>query len=390
MVTMLGARMKAFFYLMHRNIFFKAIFIGIFLFEFADTTHLLVGQTKVSPENDDAEQSHYNQLIEQIRKVDYATQCAQNAVKAFADSVFLPELLFQLSEWEIQKEKLYYEMAMIKYDRQLKLFDSGKLKIEPTEPSLTYEKALNINRQILTKFPNYEHFNRILYRTGLCLFETGKRDSSKEIFLKVINEYPDSTYQADVLFRLGECYFDEGNYQKAIEMYQPILANWKTPFFAMALYKLAWCYYRLNNYSAAISSFYYLLNDIKLVSEINSEMLGKSQVQLKDEIMEYITLSFSDFGGANSLYNFVERMGGSAYTPNLLYKLGSIYIKRDFNEDGIETLNLLINKFPYYEKLPEIFLLFFQCFESMGDMNKAYMLHDQLIQYCRPQSKWSQ
>lgn len=382
--------MKAFFHFMHKNIYFNAIFIGILLFEFADTTHLLLGQSKVSPENDNVEQSHYNQLIEQIKKVDYATQCAQNAVKAFADSAFLPELLFQLSEWEIQKEKLYFELAMIKYDLQLKLYDSGKLNNEPAEPSLTYAKALNINRQIVTKFLNFEHLNKVLYRTGICLFETGKRDSSKQIFLKVITEYPDSTYQADVLFRLGECYFDEADYQKAIEMYQPILADWKSAFFAMALYKIAWCHYRLNNYSAAISAFYYLLNDIKLVSEINSELLGKSQVQLKDEIMEYITISFSDFGGANSLYNFVERMGGSAYTPNLLHKLGNIYIKRDFNEDAIEALNLLINKFPYYEKLPEIFPLFFQCFESMGDMNKTYILHDQLIKYCGPQSKWSQ
>ena len=152
----LGAQMKAFFHLMQRNTYFKIIFMGILLLEFAGTPYLLFGQTKTSPENDNAKQSHYNQLIEQIKKVDYATQCVQNAAKAFADSAFLPELLFQLSEWEIQKEKLYFELAMIKYDRQLKLYDSGKLNNEPTEPSLTYEKALNINRQILKKFPNFE------------------------------------------------------------------------------------------------------------------------------------------------------------------------------------------------------------------------------------------
>jgi len=340
--------------------------------------------------NDTSEQSHYNELIEQIKKVDYATQCAKNAVKAFADSVFLPELLFQLSEWEIQREKLYFELAMIKYDRQIQFYDSGKLKQEPAEPCLTYEEALSINQQILEKYPEVSFLNKVLYRTGICLFEIGEKDSSKKIFQKLVTEYPDSTYLADVLFRLGECYFDEGDYEHAIHTYQQILEDWKSPFFPMALYKIAWCHYRLNNYSDAISTFYYLLNDIKLLADINSELLGRSQLQLKDEIMEYITISFSDFGGAASLFTFTESVGGSAYTPYLLHKLGKVYLDRDFYEDAIDALNLLLNKFPYYEKLPDIFPIFLQCYEEMGDMNKAYLLHDQLINYCGPKSKWSQ
>ncbi len=364
--------------------------IGIFLFDIIFSNQLLLGQIQISFESDTSEQSNYDLLIDQIKKVDYATQCAQNAVNAFADSAFLPDLLFQLSEWEVQRAKLHYELAMMKYDNQMALLDTSKSKVEPVEPSLNYENALEINKKIIENYPGFPYMNKVLYRSGLCLFETGQQDSAKNIFIKLITEYPDTTNRADALFRLGECYFNEGKFEKAIEVYQQILPEWKSTFFPMALYKIAWSHYRLNNYSDAISTFYYLLNDIKTLENIKSDQLGKTQVQLKDEIMEYITMSFSDFGGAQSLYNFIESTGGSAYTPDLLHKLGKIYINRDFYEDAIKTLNLLIQKFPTYKKLPDIFLISFQCYESNGDLNAAYKVHDQIIEYCGPKSRWYQ
>jgi len=347
-------------------------------------------QPKTAAGKNNTEQSEYKDLIEQIKKADYATQCARNAVKAFADSAFLPQLLFQLSEWEIQREKLYFQLAMMKYDHQMELFDNGKIKQEPIEPKLTHEKTLEINRQILEKYPRVEFINQVLYRTGMCLYDIGNKDSAKTIFQKLVIQYPDSSYLAEVLFHLGECYFEEGDYEQAIHYYSQILKDWQSQFYPMALYKIGWCHYRLNNYSDAISTFYYLLNDIKLMEDINSEKLGMSQVQLKNEIMEYITISFSDFGGAAALFNFINQMGGSSYTPFLLHKLGNVYLKRDFYEDALKSFNLILSKFPYYQKLPEIFLSFLECFEKNGNKNKTHKLHDQLVAYCGPTSKWAQ
>ncbi|UCE05567.1 MAG: hypothetical protein JSW07_18475, partial [bacterium] len=146
--------MKVSSHLVKKKIYIRVIFAGILLFQFVALPQTVSGQSKSSTVNDNKEQSHYyKNLIEQIKKVDYATQCARNAVEAFADSAFLPELLFQLSEWEIQREKLYYELAMIKYDYQLELYESGKLTQEPAEPSLSFENALNINQQIIDKYP---------------------------------------------------------------------------------------------------------------------------------------------------------------------------------------------------------------------------------------------
>lgn len=374
----------------------KAILILGFVCAWNLTIHSLsygteFGDLQVDTSRDTkAEKHEYQTLVEEIKKVDYATQCARNAVEAFADSAFLPELLFNLSEWEVRREKLRFEIEMMKYDRQMLLFDHGKLAKEPTEPCLTYGTTLRINHRILDEYPDFPFINKVLYRNAICMYEIGKKDSAKQIFQRLLSQYPDSSYLAEVLFRLGECYFDEGNYPLAIETYQKIVPAWNTTFFPMAIYKIGWCHYRMNQFSDAISHFYYLLNDISLIEHVDSEIAGKSQVELKDEIIGYIALSFSDFGGGASLFQFIQSVGGSNYAAPLLHRLGNIFVKRDFYEDAIDAFNLILEKFAYYEKMPELFPLLFKCYEKLGDIEKAYLLHDQLIKCCGPQSKWSQ
>lgn len=343
----------------------------------------------VEKKNIEAKTQH-QQIMEELRRVEYATQCARNAAETFADSAFLPELLFNLSEWEVQREKLRFEIEMVKYDQQLLLFESGKLSTEPVEPRLTYEKTLKINHQIVDNFPDFPYMNKVLYRNGICLYEIGMKDQAKHIFTQLVRQYPDSSYLAEAYFRLGECYFDEGNYQAAIDTYKNIVSSWHSPFFAMAIYKIGWSYYLLNNFSDAISHFYYLLNDISLIEKVGSEVAGKSQAELKDEIIEYIALCFSDFGGASSMFHFVRSVEGSNYAPALLHRLGNIFLKRDFYEDALDAFNHMLTSFGYYQKLPEIFPLLFKCYEKMGDLEKAYQLHDQLIKSCGPRSKWAQ
>lgn len=360
----------------------------IILFQIMGFVNQAFGDT-TGVENQNAN-TQYQEIIQEMRKIEYATRCARNAVAAFADSAFLPELLFNLSEWEVQRERLQFEIDLITYDKKMMLFENGKLPIEPVEPLLTYEKTLSINRQIVEKHPDFPYFNKVLYRNAICLYEIGKKDSAKQLFHRLVRQYPDSSYLAEVIFRLGECYFDEGKYEHAIDTYKKILATWHSPFFTMAIYKTGWCYYRLNNFSDAISHFYYLLNDIGLLEQVNSEMVGKSQGDLKSEIIEHIALCFSDFGGSTSLFHFIKSVEGANYAPSLLHRLGTIFLKRDFYEDAIDAFNYLLTGFGYYEKLPEIFPTLFECYEKIGDMEKAFQLHDQIIKSCGPKSKWAQ
>ena len=365
-----------------------SIFIVIF-FMLTVFLNPMFARNSQTPNDADFEKERYLALVQEIKKVDKATQLARNAVNAFSDSLFLPELLFQLSEWEIRKEKLHFELAMIKYDRDIALFENKKLSKEPPEPILNYQNTLDINQRIIEDFPDVPYLGKILYRTGLCLYEMGHKDSSRQIFEQLIADYPDPTYLAEIIFRLGECYFDEQNYSTAIEIYQQILQSWDSPYFAMALYKIAWCYFQMDNYSNAISTFYYLLNDIHLMESINTDLLGKSQVQLKQEVIEYIAISFSDFGGVAALLGFIKDMNGSEYTPDFLHKMGNIYLHRDFYEDAESAFNIVTNNYPTYKKLPQVFFSLFTCYEKSGDIDRSINVRPDLVRHCGPKSQWS-
>ncbi|MBN2009942.1 tetratricopeptide repeat protein [candidate division KSB1 bacterium] len=345
---------------------------------------------KQQAKNPKQEEESLRVLVQEFKKVEKATTCATGAVKAFADSSFLPELLFNLSEWELRKAKLQFNLDLEKYDRKLQLFekDSTRFK-EPNEPLLTYQKTIDINQRIIRDYPDVPFRDKVLYRAGVCLFETGKRDSAKAYFMELLSQYPDSAYIPEVSFRLAECYFDEQAFDKALLIYNRILEQWDSPFFSMALYKKAWSYYLMNDYPQAISSFYYLLSDIQLLNALDTELLGKSQAELTDEAIEYLATSFIDYGGVNLGIRFMKSMGESKYIPNIIHKMANVQADRDFWEDAISTYNKTLKLYPMYENAPQVQFEIFLCLDKLGNMVKAVDVRNMIKKLYGPHSEWA-
>ena len=365
-------------------------YIFIFFFGMLNIPSGLYGADTVRDTSSiDFDGEYIKELVKKIKEADVAVKFARKAVRNVPDSSLLPQLLFQLSELEIRREKLHFELNSMKYDIKLRLFEKGKLKSEPPEPELTFENTLKINRKILNNYPDVPFRDQLLYRNAICYYETGKKDSAKIIFLRLIPKCQEDTLKAELIFRLGECYFDEGNFEKALITYQQILESWSSPFFAMALYKIGWCHYRMDNITDAISTFCYLLKDIHLIENIDSEIIGKSQIELRSEVIQYIAFSFSDFGGLSPLLDFIKQMGIVDDKPELLFRLGDIYFQRDFFEEAIKTFDLVIKECVNYEKLPEIFSKKYLCFEKMGKRKQAFAVREEFIKKCGEGSKWA-
>ena len=326
-------------------------------------------------------------LIGQIKQNEAAVKFSKMAVNTVSDSSQIPYLLFQLSELLYRNEKLRYSFNLEKYDLQLQLFEAKKIKSDPEEPLLTYSKTLKINQQIIEEYPDFEFMPQILYRSSICFYETGRTEQARELFYQLLPNCKNDTLKAELTFRIGESLFDDGNYVQALSTYKKILDDWDNPFFSMALYKIGWCHYRMENISEAISTFYYLLSDIRLIEKIDSEILGKSKIDLTEEVKEYIALSFSDYGGVSALLGFIHKMGETDHKPDLLFKLGQIYLKRNFYEDCSDTFEHLIQQCPGYAELPSVFLKLYDCYENLG-INKAKSIHQKFTKTCGPGSPW--
>lgn len=366
----------------------RLIFLSGMIFLNLLFSSMLSSQTAQAKTSQNHKKEKYETLIKNLKDANEAVQFARDAVKSLADSSQFPQILFQLSELEHRRDKLIFEVKMIKYDFELQLLEKGKILTEPEAPLLTYETSLSINTRILEEFPDVFFKSQVQYRNGMILYETGRRDSAKHIFLKLIPQFQENNIKAELLFRVGECFFDEENYDKALATYKQILESWDSPFFAMSLYKIAWCHYRKNDIADAITTFYYLLNDIKLMEKLDSEILGKSQLELRQEVIDYIAIGFSDYGGTAALINFMNTMGESDYKADLLFKLGEINFKGDYYEETIECFEKLISDCPTYKKLPLAASQLFDCYVALGKMDRAVEFRFKFENLCNTGGAW--
>ncbi|NOZ62957.1 MAG: tetratricopeptide repeat protein [Calditrichaeota bacterium] len=368
-----------------RCYFSRGVLFSIFIFSSVNGANDKITPSAASPIGI----TYVKQLKRELKVTEVAILYAEDAIRSVSDSTYLAEMLFHLSELEVRRERLRFEFEMIKYDHRQQLFESRKVKTEPEPPTLSFARAIGINEQILESFPNVPFKQKVLYRNSICYYETGQKDKAKEIFLKLIPQVKSDTVRAELTFRLGECYFDKQDYKKALISYNHILKSWDSPFFAMALYKIGWCHYLTNRIPDAISTFYYLLKDIRLLETMDSEILGKSQLELRDEVLQYIALSFSEFGGTQLLLDFIDKNGTTDYKPHLLYKLGKIFFKRDFYKDALEALNYVKQNFATFEQLPEVYKLIFENYNRLEQSKKAIAARDEFMRACGDASQWS-
>ncbi len=335
--------------------------------------------------------ANWKNLVKEFRKVELGTICARNAVKAFSDSSFLPSLLFNLAEWEVRFAKENFNLEMEKYAFLLRKCEKDTSACSDLkDPVINYNAALKACRRLLNEFPRQPFIDKVMYRTGVCLYEIGKRDSAKTLFIQLSEQFPDSSYMPEIFFRIGECYFDEQQYKKALNIYNKIIESWDSPYFAMALYKRAWCYYQLNDYPQAVSTFFYLLNDIDLMEKMDTELLGKSQVELREESLEYIAFCFTDMGGVNVALNFIREIGGSDFTPRILQKMAETYFKRDFYEEALKIDRLILKSFPLFKYAPNIAFNMFESLHKIGQIENAFKIRQTITDNFSATSKWAQ
>lgn len=328
-------------------------------------------------------------LLIEIDRVNEATQSARNAVHVYEDSVFLPTLLFQLSELELKREKLYFNLELLKYDEAMASYSADSTNIqEPEEPMLTFKETLAINNRLLTEFPDAVFIDRVKYRTAICLFETGLRDSALIYFLDLSKSYPERINVPEINFRIGECFFDRQDFEIALSWYNRVLDFLDSPYFGMALYKRGWCFYRMNDYLNSISSFSYLLTDIKLLEEIDCELLQLTQSELIEEALDYIAISFVDYGNADVVPGYLEEIGAYDYAPAILLNMGDVYQKRDYNDTAISVYMMVISQYPLEELTPEAYYELFTCYLDQEEFDRAFQLRNEFAEKFGRSSAW--
>jgi TolA-binding protein len=328
------------------------------------------------------------QDIKTIRNLAKAITDSETLLAKYPDSDFTPNLMFQLSELYAKRAALRYQREMMMYEEALEKFDQNIIENEPAIPRINLTDAIDMCYKILDKYPNIPFRDKVLYRIAIWHLQEGNREKSVEYFEKVALETTEKQLLEEANFRLGEYHFDIRHYEKAIDYYSRLLNSWDSPFFDMALYKMGWSQYNLNNYAEAISTFIYLIEDINLVKEVNSEVLGKTKADLRREAVEYVAISFAEYGGPQKAQGFLKERKDKDYSVQILLDLADLYQRRNFYANAIETLNVLLDFYPDNPDAPKYQQKIVENYELAGDKEKANDARAKLVAKYGPGSPW--
>ena len=141
-------------------------------------------------------------------------------------------------------------------------------------------------------------------------------------------------------------------------------------------------------YPEAVSYFTLLADDIERAKSLDPT-LKYTNPELRDESVEYIGISFLDYGGAEGAAAYLNDIGGRSYGVKVLKRIGDAYMEeKEEYEKAIEAYEILLKMFPNANEAPEIQSNIVSCYQYLEDDRMVYISRDELFKTYNPGSEW--
>jgi len=306
------------------------------------------------------------------------------------DTGVMADILIRLAELYYYREKDDYLKKMEAFHTELGKGVAGTDSALQTEPRPAFTRALTLYDQIITMFPNSEMVDDALYNKGFLYEEMGDYEVAVSTYYKLIKSFPSSSYVPEAYMRLGEYFFNppRNDLGKAIVSYEMVVNHPSHVRYYEALYKLGWSHYRLSQYPEAISYFTTLVEDHQIGLYLSRPEEAET-MHFRDEAIEYIAISFLDFGGPQKAGAYVRQIGNPAWGLSMLEKLGDIYMKdKEDYRNAIVTYRILRELSRNSDEAPLIQKKIVDCYVALNEFRNAFEERLTLFLEYHPGSTW--
>ncbi|MFQ5650761.1 MAG: tetratricopeptide repeat protein [bacterium] len=313
-------------------------------------------------------------------------------IASYPDSPILDKILIRLAELWYEQEVRDFERRMEAYLVQSDQFVQGEMEEVPQEPTLDFSRSLELYQRLIDAFPGSGLVDDATYNLAFLLEEMGDRQEAAVIYESLARTTPDSKFAPDAWMRVAEYFFHPpvSNIERAIQTYKKVLAYKEDALYDAALYRLGWAYYRLSDYPAAISHFTVLADDIDRVKPLDPR-LEHHFPAVRDEAVEYIGISFLDFGGARQAAAYFDQIGGRNYGYEVFKKIGDAYmdVKEEY-EPAIQAYEFLLAMYPHTPDAPTIQARITRAYRNLENEQLAYSSRKELFRKFGKDSDWWQ
>ncbi len=301
------------------------------------------------------------------------------------------DLLYQLSELNLEKAKYFERKEVAEYEQAYRQYQEqrrrGERVREPKEEHPDSERyraqAMRVYETILKDYPSYDRRDEVLFALGYHLYDLGRREQGIARYLELIRSYPNSRLIPDTYLQLGNHYFDIANdLQRGRENYEKALASKVPKIYSYALYKLAWCDYNAGRPEDALAKLK------EVVSYANTR--GSEILDLKNEALGDTVGLFVQLGRADQAIAYLEQNAPPDRRTKLITRLGIQLRDAGHHQSAIEVFKRLLASSPNQPDAPEIQQAIVRSYEGLRRRDRVLEEVQLLAERYRPGGAWWQ
>ncbi len=185
----------------------------------------------------------------QITKVRHAIDETRRAIATSSGAPYLPRLHVRLAELTSEEAKYHYRIAV---ERQR---GASQDALHVPQVKLLKEQAIGMYQQVLSRYPEFDRTDRVLFYMAYEHRELGEYDKMTAALEKLAREHLTSGFRPQALLLLGDYHFDRSELSEAKGYYEDAVSGPHSRITGLAHYKLAWVWVNQGQCEPALKQF---------------------------------------------------------------------------------------------------------------------------------------
>ena len=243
-------------------------------------------------------------------------------------------------------------LADLELEKKQAALAAGTAPASSAEPEENIPNAIHQYERLLELYPDYAGNDRVMYQLARAYELNGELEKTLATLTRMVARYPDLANMDELQFRRGEILFAFREFEQAERAYQSIVAKGpQSNYYDRALFKEGWSVFKQGQTQRSLKSYFGVL-DRSFAGGRDLADFNRSELELLEDTLRIVSLSFSYLKGSESLTNFFEEYGQRDYAFRVYERLGDLYLTQQRLDDAAETFMQFVQNHPQHRQSP--------------------------------------
>jgi len=264
-------------------------------------------------------------------------------------------------ELESQNEKMSQDVDALSGARESK----SEVEIAVLE-EIKRGSAIHQYERLLKLYPEYKGNDKVLYQLGRAYELDGNLEKTLTTLTMLVKKYPNQNNHDEIQFRRGEILFAFKEFVHAEQAYQDVLSVGEvSPYYERAMFKRGWSVFKQGDTKRSLVSYFAVL-DRSFANGRELSDFSRSELELLEDTMRIVSLSFSYLKGVDSVSEFFKQNGARSYEFLIYERLGDLYLTQDRIADATKTFFKFVEWFPNHRQSPLFMVRLIDIYKQSG------------------------